>query len=64
MTDRKRKLSAKEIAAQHAVSERTVRRLADTGQLPADRIGRVYRFDPCEVAKAIQLSRGGRDGNR
>jgi len=58
----KRKLSAKEIAAQHAVNERTIRRLAADGQLPADRIGKVYRFDPCEVAQAIQLSRSGNGG--
>lgn len=62
MADRQRKLSAKEIAARHAVSERTIRRLATEGKLPADQIGRVYRFDPCEVAQAIQLSREGRRG--
>lgn len=51
--------SAKEIAAQHGVSPRTVRKLASTGELPADKIGKQYRFDAAEVAQAIQFSRGG-----
>lgn len=55
-------LSAKEIAARHAVSDRTVRALAERGELPADKIGRQYRFDAEEVAVALRLSRSGKNG--
>lgn len=55
--DANRTLSAKEIAARHGVSAKTVRKLAAEGQIPADRIGKVFRFNPAEVESAVQLSR-------
>ena len=60
MEPTRRTLSAKEIAAAHGVSARTIQRLAVDGQLPADRIGKVLRFDARDVAHAIQLSRSGK----
>ncbi|HQU42147.1 MAG TPA: helix-turn-helix domain-containing protein [Pirellulales bacterium] len=52
--------TTKEIAVQHGVSPRTVRKLAANGELPADKIGKQYRFDENEVARAIQFSRSSR----
>ena len=54
--DMARTLSAKEIAARHGVSPRTVRRLAADGQLPADQVGKQYRFDAEEVGQVLSLS--------
>ena len=43
-------LSVREVARRLAVSERTVRREIERGNLPAKRIGRILRIDPCDLA--------------
>ena len=57
INDMARTLSAKEIASKHAVSPATIRALAASGQIPADKIGKQYRFDALEVASVIKFSR-------
>jgi excisionase family DNA binding protein len=44
-------LSLREVAGKLAVSEKTVRRFIDSGQLPALRVGRQLRVDPEELQR-------------
>ena len=47
---RREYLTAEEVAAKLGISPETVRRLARTGKLPAQRYGKLWRFDP-EIVK-------------
>ena len=47
-------MSADEIADVLKVSPSTVRRLADSGEIPSSKVGVQYRFDLDEVKKAIK----------
>ena len=47
-------LSVKELAAELGVSAHTVRRAVLRGDIPSWRIGRLWRFDPDAVCKAVQ----------
>lgn len=47
-----------ELAARFSVTPITIRRLADSGELPAVRFGRVLRFDPADVDAYLARQRG------
>ncbi len=49
-----------EVARRLNASERTVRRYAEIGVLPAIRIGGLLRFDPLDVDAVLARSRGRR----
>lgn len=44
------------VAEQFHISERTVKRLAATGEIPSYRAGRQLRFDIAEVMAALRAS--------
>ena len=46
---RREYLTADEVAAYLGISPETVRRLARSGELPAQRYGKLWRFDPAVV---------------
>jgi excisionase family DNA binding protein len=46
--------SAEELASEFKVSARMLQRLAQRGEIPAYRIGRLLRFDPEEVRAALR----------
>ena len=46
MDDSREMLTLKEVARRFNVSQRTVARLAERGQLKALRVGRQWRFEP------------------
>ena len=46
MNDSREMLTLKEVARRFNVSQRTVARLAERGQLKALRVGRQWRFEP------------------
>ena len=51
--------TADEVAAMLGVSSVTVRTLARNGQLPAYRIGKLWRFDPAEIRAYMSNQRKG-----
>jgi excisionase family DNA binding protein len=53
-TDEKRLLDLEEAARMLNVSERGLRHLATTGQVPFHRVGSQLRFDPDEVLDATR----------
>lgn len=50
-------LTTEQVAARLKVDEETVRRMARRGDLPAIRIGGRLRFDPDELAAALERNR-------
>lgn len=50
-----RLITAKELAEHLATTERNVNRQATEGTIPCVTFGRSRRFDPLEVAKALNL---------
>jgi excisionase family DNA binding protein len=52
-------LSVAEVAELLAVDHKTVRRLIESGALPALRVGRVIRVDPVELARLSYPERQG-----
>lgn len=60
--------TAQEMAAKYRIGADTVRRKAQTGEWPCDRIGRLYRFSPAQQDEIAQIvagtQRGGYDKDR
>ncbi|MDQ0691592.1 hypothetical protein [Arthrobacter sp. W4I7] len=60
--------TTQEMAAKYRIGDDTVRRKAQTGEWPCDRIGRLYRFSPAqqdEIAQIVAgIRRGGYDKDR
>lgn len=54
VVERKRLQRARELAAEYDVSERAILRLAQRGEIPSLRIGRLLRFDPEAVRAALE----------
>jgi hypothetical protein len=60
--------TAQDMAAKYSIGADTVRRRAQTGEWPCDRIGRLYRFSPNQQDEIAQIvagtQRGGYDKDR
>lgn len=60
--------TAQDMAAKYRIGADTVRRKAQTGEWPSDRIGRLYRFSPAQQDEIAQIvagaKRGGYDKDR
>jgi excisionase family DNA binding protein len=60
--------TTQDMAAKYRIGDDTVRRKAQTGEWPCERIGRLYRFSPDnqdEIAQIIAgTQRGGYDKDR
>ena len=60
--------TTQDIAAKYQIGEDTVRRRAQSGEWPCDRIGRLYRFSPAQQDEIAQIvagtKRGGYDKDR
>lgn len=60
--------TTQDMAAKYRIGADTVRRKAQTGEWPCDRIGRLYRFSPDQQDEIAQIvagtQRGGYDSNR
>lgn len=54
--------TAQDMAAKYRLSTHTVRRKAQTGEWPCDRIGRLYRFSPAQQDEIAQVIAGERQG--
>ena len=54
--------TTQDMAARYKVGEDTVRRRAQTGEWPCDRIGRLYRFSPQQQDEIAQIVAGTRQG--
>lgn len=50
-----------EIAAMLKISPDSARRRAETGEIPAVRVGRFWRYDPDEVVAHLKAARERRD---
>lgn len=50
--------TAQDIAARYRIGTDTVRRKAQTGEWPCDRIGRLYRFSPDQQDQIAQIIAG------
>jgi hypothetical protein len=60
--------TTQDMAAKYQVGEDTIRRRAQSGEWPCDRIGRLYRFSPAQQDEIAQIvagtQRGGYDKDR
>jgi hypothetical protein len=60
--------TTQDMAAKYQIGEDTVRRRAQSGEWPCDRIGRLYRFSPAQQDEIAQIvagtKRGGYDKDR
>jgi hypothetical protein len=60
--------TTQDMAARYRIADDTVRRKAQTGEWPCDRIGRLYRFSPNQQGEIAQIvagtQRGGYDKDR
>lgn len=60
--------TTQDMAERYRVGDDTVRRRAQTGEWPCDRIGRLYRFSPAQQDEIAQIvagtHRGGYDKDR
>jgi excisionase family DNA binding protein len=60
--------TTRDMAERYRIGEDTVRRKAQTGEWPCDRIGRLYRFSPTQQDEIAQIvagtQRGGYDKDR
>lgn len=54
--------TTQDMAAKYRVGEDTVRRRAQTGEWPCDRIGRLYRFSPAQQDEIAQIVSGAKQG--
>lgn len=54
--------TTKDIAEQYRLADDTVRRKAQSGEWPCDRIGRLYRFSPAQQDEIAQIIAGTRRG--
>lgn len=54
--------TAQDMAARYGIGADTVRRKAQTGEWPCDRIGRLYRFSPAQQDEIAQIVAGTRHG--
>ncbi|MGM7776161.1 hypothetical protein ACSVHC_09100 [Arthrobacter sp. KNU-44] len=54
--------TTQDMAAKYRLSDHTVRRKAQTGEWPCDRIGRLYRFSPDQQDEIAQIIAGTRPG--
>ena len=53
-------LSVRDASSRLGVSERTVRRLVEKGELPATRVGRCVRLDPIDIDAYLQTGKSRR----
>lgn len=51
---RREYLTAEEVAAKYGVTARTVRNLAQSGKIPSQRFGKLWRFDPAVIPAALE----------
>ena len=60
--------TTQDMAAKYRIADDTVRRKAQTGEWPCNRIGRLYRFSPAHQDQIAQIlagdQRGGYDKDR
>lgn len=60
--------TTQDMAERYRIGDDTVRRRAQTGEWPCDRIGRLYRFSPDQQDEVAQIvagtQRGGYDKDR
>ena len=60
--------TTQDMASRYQIGDDTVRRKAQTGEWPCDRIGRLYRFSPGQQDEIAQIvagtKRGGYDKDR
>lgn len=54
--------TTQDMAAKYRIGDDTVRRKAQTGEWPCDRIGRLYRFSPEQQDEITQIVAGERGG--
>jgi hypothetical protein len=54
--------TTQDMAAKYRIGDDTVRRKAQTGEWPCDRIGRLYRFSPAQQDEIAQIVAGTRQG--
>lgn len=54
--------TTQDMAARYRIGDDTVRRKAQTGEWPCDRIGRLYRFSPDQQDEIAQIVAGSRPG--
>ena len=55
-------LNYKQVGGLLGVTDRTVWKLVDLGQLPAVRVGRLVRIDPRDLRRFIEQAKGGEEG--
>ena len=55
-------LTYKQVGDLLGVTDRTVWKLVDLGQLPAVRVGRSVRIDPRDLRRFIEQAKGGEEG--
>jgi len=54
--------TTQDMATKYRIGDDTVRRKAQTGEWPCDRIGRLYRFSPAQQDEIAQIVAGTRRG--
>lgn len=54
--------TTQDMAAKYRIGDDTVRRKAQSGEWPSDRIGRLYRFSPEQQDNISQIVAGTRSG--
>ena len=54
--------TTQDMAAKYRIGDDTVRRKAQTGEWPCDRIGRLYRFSPAQQDEIAQIVAGDKPG--
>lgn len=54
--------TTQDMAVKYRIGDDTVRRKAQNGEWPCDRIGRLYRFSPDQQDEIAQIVAGARSG--
>lgn len=54
--------TTQDMAAKYRIADDTVRRKANSGEWPCDRIGRLYRFSPEQQEEIALIVSGDKDG--
>lgn len=54
--------TTQDMAARYRIADDTVRRKANSGEWPCDRIGRLYRFSPEQQEEIALIVSGDKDG--
>lgn len=54
--------TTQDMAAKYQIADATVRRKAQSGEWPCERIGRLYRFSPAQQDEITQILAGDRRG--